>query len=900
MVRKIKPESLQVVVWNANGLRHKRNDLERFATDVQADILLISETHLRPADNPKLRNFVLYRNDRQNGGGGGTAVYVKNSIDHNEIATPQLERLEVTGIAVHTANAGTLKLYAAYAPPSRLLESDLEEIFDNDGGATVLAGDLNAKHPTWNSRVTNVKGRLLHRFVDQRDMVVLGPEEPTHFGHVGRPDVLDIAVLKDVVHQTRIQVIGGELDSDHDPVILHLGREDEMDPPAEYDKVNWQLFKESLATRVGPVPRIWVKEDIDLAIENLESRVREAKTDATTTVSLRTRRDGLPPDIRDLVRDRNRARRRYRRTLAPVDRADVNRLCAEVRRRLQEYRNSKWCQKLEELTTEDCSLWRMTKVLRNQRKPLPPIHGEDGVVYTDEEKAEAFALNLERQCSPNWEHADPDFVELIERCVERRLNQVRAPEIRPVSPAEVRSMIKKLKVRKAPGPDGISNKMVRQFPDLAVMHLVAIYNGMLRLVHFPEKWKIADVIFLPKGGGAQQFPQNYRPISLLPCMGKMAEKVILWRLKDFEREHDIIPPEQFGFRDGHSTTDQVLRVVEHVTDSFNRKRHTGAVFLDVAKAFDKVWHEGLLHKLLDAGFPIGLVQIIRSYLENRKFRAKIGTTRSTMKDITSGVPQGSILSPFLFAIFMSDVPKPVDADSTTALYADDTAVLVRSGSAETVTRKLQENLDRLEEWFTRWRIEVNAAKSSAVLFTKKRTRDNRVIDPDGEVFMFDTPIPWRSEAKYLGVTLDRGMTCKTHTTGVRNKAYGIISQIYSMIGRRSRLSIGNKLLMYKTIVRPVMMYASPAWGHAAATHIRRLQRVQNKFLRIALNAPWFVRNTQLHEEAKMPSLKDFMLATAEKYFQRAAQHRNPLVRVAVDYDEQIHHKHKRPKMALVR
>jgi hypothetical protein len=153
------------------------------------------------------------------------------------------------------------------------------------------------------------------------------------------------------------------------------------------------------------------------------------------------------------------------------------------------------------------------------------------------------------------------------------------------------------------------------------------------------------------------------------------------------------------------------------------------------------------------------VKIVRSYLKNKTFRAKNEETRSPERRIIAGVPQGSLLSLFLFSIFTADAPTPrEDAASTTALYADNTTVLVRHSNAQHVTQKLQRAVDTLEEWFRFWRIDVNAAKSSAILFTKRKSTQRRTAEPDGEVNMFGSPIPWKTEAKYLGVDLDRGLT----------------------------------------------------------------------------------------------------------------------------------------------
>ncbi|XP_017780075.1 PREDICTED: RNA-directed DNA polymerase from mobile element jockey-like [Nicrophorus vespilloides] len=295
--------------------------------------------------------------------------------------------------------------------------------------------------------------------------------------------------------------------------------------------------------------------------------------------------------------------------------------------------------------------------------------------------------------------------------------------------------------------------------------------------------------------------------------------------------------------------------------------HTGGVFLDVAKAFDKVWHKGLLHKMITSSFPDGLIQLIESYLDHRTFSVKLGDVRSSVRPIRSGVPQGSILSPFLFAIFMADMPKIQAGSSTSvAYYADDTAILVRHTSTDHVTRLLQEALDQIEDWFRLWRIDVNPTKSVAVLFTRKRA----------------TP---------------SGLRFKQHIESTRNKACATIKLLYPLMNRRSRLNIPSKLAIYKSIIRSGMTYASPAWGHTARTHLYKLQVIQNKTLRTIYNAPWFIRKVQLHREANIPFLSEYMKKSAEKAFARAEIHSNPLLRAAVDYDPGDYHTHKRPRMA---
>jgi retron-type reverse transcriptase len=885
--------SLQIAFFNANGLRGSRNELETFADDHDLDLILVGETKLQAGvADPKIRGFVLYRSDRDRGPGGGTAIYVRNATPHYQITLPVLQSLEATAVRVETAN-GPLTIISCYHPPRILLrENDITEILDT-GTSVIAAGDFNAKHQAWGSRVANRNGRILYELADAIDLLVEAPPEPTYYSPLGhRADTLDIALLKNVPLQTRLHVVNA-LNSDHLPVLMHIGDEaNDENLNTQVQITNWPLFAEILETDFGPIPRIESVEDLENAAGVFEEKITTAMTNSTRNRVEPRQKEILPQWIIDLIRTKNRARRLAFRTGAAVDRTEANRLGNEVKYALIDHRNDRWERKLESLSTEDNSIWRMAKALRSDKKPIPPIHSTLGLVFSDDEKAEAFADSLELQCRPNIVDADLDHIERIERQVEIILSGQHDTPNTPASPEEVRGIIGTLKVKKAPGPDKIPNTALKLLPDKAVVALTAIINASLRFCHFPSRWKSANVIFIPKPGKDLLFPQNYRPISLLSNVGKVLEKVILTRLVRATNENHVLPDEQFGFRPKHSTADQLIHVTEFISQGINQKKSTGAIFLDVAKAFDTVWHDGLVYKLHTAGVSLAMVKLLNSFLEDRKFHAKIGNVLSTVREIEAGVPQGSVLSPTLYAIFTADIPKP--DETKIALYADDTAILTRSESPELISEQLRRAVESLEAWFRRWRIDVNPDKSSAILFTRRRHR------PDGEIVMFDRPIPWKTEARYLGITFDNHLRFNAQLEHAKIRAQMVLGQLNSLVNRRSKMSIQNKVTIYRTIVRPAMMYGSAVWGNVCNTQLHKLQVVQNKFLRAAFKAPWFVRNTQLHREAKLPTIREFLHDVARKFFENAAVHPNPLVRDSVDYDENAPQRHKRPKCLLLR
>jgi len=203
--------------------------------------------------------------------------------------------------------------------------------------------------------------------------------------------------------------------------------------------------------------------------------------------------------------------------------------------------------------------------------------------------------------------------------------------------------------------------------------------------------------------------------------------------------------EQFGFRPRHSTSLQLAHLVQRITRNFGERRLTGAVFLDVAKAFDTFWIEGLLYKFTVLNFPSYLVHIISSYLRGRTFEATFLTATSSRRGMRAGVVQGGLISPVLFNLYVNDMPK-TSHHVELALYADDTAIIATSRTPMLLVSSLQSYLSHLERWLTEWRIAINVSKSPGIIFARA---GRRIIQPRS-VTLFGEPINWVDTIRYLG------------------------------------------------------------------------------------------------------------------------------------------------------
>ncbi|GBO42316.1 RNA-directed DNA polymerase from mobile element jockey [Araneus ventricosus] len=506
--------------------------------------------------------------------------------------------------------------------------------------------------------------------------------------------------------------------------------------------------------------------------------------------------------------------------------------------------------------------------MRKQHTKISALKGQSSIALSNSEKAETLADSLENQFSLN-NLKDPNTENIVHNTILKFFNSPTDSNITPPTFLELLHHTNKINVRKAPGIDGISNKIIRNLPLITILKFYHLLTHIFKLNHFPTSWKTAVVIPILKPGKDPTAPTNYRPISLLPNFSKITEHFILQRLNEHFYSNNILIPFQFGFKPKLSTTHQLLRATETISAGFENKEHTGAVFLDIQKAFDRVWLNGLIYKLINYNTPPPLIKLITSFLLNRKFTVRVNATLSKLRCIQAGVPQGAKLSP-LYSIFINDIPQK--HNTTLCIYADDTAILAKNRNTKFITIALNKHIQELECWFHKWKIAINASKTEAVFFSKKR--DN----PKYSVMIQNSAIPWSQEAKYLGVILDKRLTWKTHINFIKQKFRDNARKLYSLIARNSSMTRENKVLIYTAILRPVLTYACPIWAYAAKSNFIHIDRCQNIILRQITKARWYMRNEDIRHVLNIPPIKEFIKSISEKFFQNLEQIDNAAIK----------------------
>lgn len=831
-------------------------------------IVLLQETFLKPGTNFHIPNYILYRNDRIGRRGGGTAILVKRNIPHYHIPTPTLQNTEATIIKILMDDFQFLTI-SLYIPPNAAnFQDDIKALF-NLNGPILLAGDLNAHHRRWGSARTNHAGKIIESFLLDSSVLLLVPDEATHF-HAGRQTIIDYGMTKDFYHNIRHRVLP-ELNSDHNPVLFIVENVFIDEPLATRKTTDWHAFRRSLAEEELNLSLI-SEQDVFVAVNSLSERISDAKQ-RHTKVSLVEKYNpyDLPNEIKKLIRLKNRVRRRARNTGDPSLRREANHLTRVIRDKISRFLNERWGEFLESFDPGDLRLWKLAKHFQVRNKTvMPPIRGTTGLLFNDIDKAEAFADSLELQFQEN--EADPNFL-TEEREIKSKAreilntspNESDDPQIRPASISEIKEIIAALKRRKAPGHDNITNACMKNLPDNFIQAITDIINKVLQLRKYPDTWKEAIIILIPKPPKDLSLPQNWRPISLLPTISKITERVIASRLWEVVDDKQLIPDEQFGFRPQHSCELQLARVVQNVKTGLQSGRPTGLVMFDVAKAFDKVWHAALIVKMHEFKFPIQLILLIGSFLENRSFRVKIQKTLSSRRSIKAGVPQGSPIAALLYIIYTSDTPKTPYTKE--ALFADDTCIFATALVPRRIFSALQNHINRLLDYFRKWKIKINADKTQAIFISRTSTETPQNITVN------NVRIPWKPTAKYLGLTIDDRLSWEPHIRQKRAICAATIDKLLPLI-RNKKLNMTNKKLLYTQIIRPRLLYGCIAFCQIPKQLQDTLQAGQNIAIRRIFGIPWYIRNTDIHRDLNIDSVKKYIRDRALKLFEQIDAHEN--------------------------
>lgn len=800
MIRRL-GQTLKLCQLNIEGISRSKSDhLSRVLCENNVDLVLIQETHTINEEELQKRGKIhgysmigatydsVY----------GVATYARNNLEHVHHITSSTE----DNIHVVVVSVQDITITNVYKPPTVPWPSF---VLPASNHPAIFAGDFNSHHENWSYAQSDICGTALVEWTEEHNLHLIfdakdrGSFRSATWQREYNPDLCFVTSDNKGQPLPAVRRILGDFPrSQHRLVLVEIGLSIPLitsfpRPRWNFNKANWTKFTSELDKCIRWIPARSVCYN---------------------------RFVGLVTSIAKKYIPRG-----YRKEYIPGwnEQSDVlyneymdtgnHEVAEELLRSLDASRKQKWTETVEKLNFQHSSrkAWSLLRKLggsclgQREQSCITPNKIASHIVSTSKVSQ------------------DKDYTRMLKRNFKKM--KASLPTTSPYSKVftleEVNVAIEDLKHGKAPGFDGIHPEFLLNLGQNARKWLARFFSDILNTGILPTHFKKTKIIAVLKPGKPKDAPQSYRPIALLSCCYKLLERLIYNRISPTILEH--IPVEQAGFRPNRSCCDQVLALTSYIESGFQLQLKTSVVFLDLSAAYDTVWREGLLYKLSSVVPCRTIIHLIGNMLSNRLFQVVLGKGMSKQKKLNNGLPQGSVLAPLLFNLYLSDLP---ETQSRKFCYADDIAVAIRHKDISVMENVLNDDLARLERYFHKWRLQPSATKTEVSCFHL----NTRMADRAVHVSLQGSVLRYNKHPKYLGVTLDRTLSFKKHLENTAAKIRSRNNILQKLCGTTWGASAITLRCSALGLVFSTAEYCAPVWLNSP--HVKIIDTQLNNTMRL--------------------------------------------------------------------
>lgn len=794
-------EIIRICQLNAEGLsRAKSEYISKLLLDQNIDMAIIQETHLEDENQQHSRGRI-YGYDLLGATyhrSYGTATYIRSTIDNAKLLHTATD-LNIHQVVTKVADVTVVNIYK---PPNI---SWPDSILDTYPHPTVYAGDFNSHHNTWKYRATDENGERLADWADSHSLsLIFDAKDRATFRSAAwntetnpdlcfvsenaqnRPIPITRKVLEDFPH------------SQHRPVILEIGIKIPIirstpRPRWNFGKAQWDKY----AARLDETIR-WIPPK-----SSSYSRFTKAIIATAKKCIPRGFRKEYIPGWND---DMEHLHQQFQNS-------GDSEIADELLNRLNIERRKKWEETTSALDFRRSSrrAWSLLKKLGSSNPPARK---------TPEVSADQIAARVVKLSKAPGNKQQKTVVKKRLK-TQRQATAAHPIYSRPFTVDDVNTALEDTKSGKAPGFDGIHPEFLKNCGKHTRVWLSKFYSDLLLTGNIPIKLKKSKIIAVLKPNKPGNLPESYRPIALLSSCYKLLERMLLNRLGPQILEHT--PIEQAGFRPHRSCVDQVLSLTTHIEAGFQKRLKSTVVFVDLTAAYDTVWREGLLYKFLNIIPCSRITSLLNNMLCDRPFQIITGDSKSKTRHLNNGLPQGSVLAPLLFNLYISDMPPTV---SKKFGYADDLALAARSNTIEDNNNTLSEDLSNLSKYFADWRLIPSMSKTEVSCFHL----NNKQARMEPQVYFNDNLLRYNPHPKYLGVTLDRTLSFKKHLENTAAKINTRNNIIHKLCGTTWGANASTLRTSSLSLVYSVAEYCAPVW--LSSCHVKTIDTKLNQTMRI--------------------------------------------------------------------
>lgn len=841
-------------------------------------VVSVQETKLtKKAKTPKIQGYTSVRLDRHRGPGGGLLTFIQEHIKFTDVELPQIDQSKTETLTIKIHSNPPIHIANIYIPPrsssneedDRAVQNCIQSVLNLQN--PLIFADANAHSFIWHSPYEDNRGIRIAELVADSNSIIINTDSPTRIpcnlhGQGQQPTSPDITAIPSVYFSNSTWRTLTELSSDHLPILTTIEGEHELDRThgrttfTNYGKADWLGFTAYIESALENV----LSENVHVLNSLIVKAIRGADKKFIPKGNLKKHIKPLPLHIRNMIVDRNNAR------AADPDHHSLRELNDNITKEISAYRRNLWKQHISgdwSHRRNTSTYWRTIKGLQGKREQPEnnrTITFNNKIAITDRQIAMGF--------NKQYTNPVPKSTNQSHRHLNRQLHKLPSSPI-TITEAQVATAIRENNPSKATGPDEISPIHLKHLGNTALKLLTKCFNIAINSNTIPHMWKLAKLIPIIKPNKNKNQGTSYRPIALLSPIAKTLEKVL----------HAIIQPHipsvhhQHGFKKLHSTTTALHTLNDTIASGFNHKQpplRTVTVALDLSKAFETIDLHILLQKLMNlTSIPNGIIKFIANYTRGRKGYTMYNEVRSPQRNFHCGVPQGGVLSPSLFNLYMSDLPVPTSDSVKVIAYADDITIASSHVNFRRAESLAQPYLNTITDWLLVNKLILNPDKTQTTLFSPDPAEYSKKL----ELKIGNSILETVKHPKILGLTFDPKLNYGEHIKLTKQKAANsanIYKALASTPWGKHKETITHT---YSSITRPQLEYACTIWGPiASSTNFTKLQTIQNGILRLASGNTRDTNQEIIHQETETLPLSQHVRLHSSNLRARAADDSHPL------------------------
>ena len=849
-------DKLEILTWNCHSLYTKLSHFKITLYSKKPHIVCLCETWLKENRLPNFINYKPFFLCRQNRPGGGIAILVRSDICVKKIDLVDYVNsvLEVQAVTIYS-NDKKLDILNIYNPNVNVSVGEFEHYFGQLCQDKVIVGDFNAHNNMWDTNsIENSSGdSLCQVLLNDPNLCLLTPTNfPTYFHTATRKfSTLDLCFVSSSLMSSSNVFLGEDMGSDHCPLKISINFKPDLTP---FKRRKRWIFGNSKTWSDwrGALP---VRTENESSLENSYNKFLQSLSDTSRKFFKSTKEIVNPKysktwwnqECEFYIKIRRNKKNIFHKHPTVENLVALRRAEADVKRITKKAKKDSFKNFSNVLTKDTPSgiIWKQIGRLTGKANKTysQPINHNNQIITNSNHKANIIAEHYSSIFNNQFQGiGNNNFLLHITFAL---IDETEFDYNCKFIMNELICAISTLKDTTA-GHDFLHNQMLKNLPIQYHKWILDIANESFNSSIILPDWKLAIILPILKPEKSPSEPSAYRPISLLPCFSKLIERLVCNRLNYVLEQGNRLSKTQGGFRRRMCTLDQISRLENSVRDALYNRQICIAVFFDISHAYDGIWHLGLLSELVRLNIRGKMLGWIREYLSNRKFQVYFEGEYSDKFDMSSGVPQGSILAPTLFNIMMSSIPHSENVKM--AEYADDIVMFSSGSEIEELKVSIQRHIDKLSEWFFKWGFKLNKNKTKAMMFTLKKLDEPRIL-------IEDNPIEFVSNYKYLGIIFDKPrLTWVPQIKYIINKCIPKMNILKSVSNHHWGADREVLLKLYKSLIRSILDYGSIFYMTASKTHLNKLNKIQNNCLRLAIGARKTSPILSLEVESNVPPL----------------------------------------------